>query len=319
MKKFTRNLTVTLIYFCLFLLSSCTSSSNKKTLEYFVKDYYVPYHQFQIQFETELIDDATPVSKELQEFINNLIEEENNFFNSLGANWHYEPASVFLTKKLGDLTGNPHVCGMYINESIYINANEFTEPKELDPYTYCTICHEIVHYLYHLNDSSNLGVFVLLDKYNRVVGELVNEAFVDTLAKKFTASKGKKQFHSDSMYGEIDLFVELLEISMPDIYKYFFNHDFNSFEKKLNELIRTNVKVKCKNPAALWCTFIDTNILGSEEEYNYTYRALLDIAASITPHKNRNEFFKKIDDFYEQYDIDFPDILRLQLDGLMIK
>lgn len=124
-----------------------------------------------------------------------------------------------------------HIDCIYIDEKLY----------QLDrTYYYRLLAHECCHMLQAHNAPNSRGVECLIEKDNKFLGYLLSEGICEKLSCDVTKWKSNTYVADISGYIDETYFVEMLEVSVPNLVKYFFSFDVEALEKDVNTLIYTN-------------------------------------------------------------------------------
>ena len=130
----------------------------------------------------------------------------------------------------------------------------------------------------------------------------VEEFFVDVLAQKYMSSKGFDE-ESISAYGYGDMAIELLELSIPNLFKYYFDYDVNGVKEEFNSLVKEHTNFKYDNPFGFWMNTADQIFIASTNEqamdlFFVCFYSELEISASICSKEKKEQFVEIVNGYY---------------------
>lgn len=306
---FLKKIIALILAFCMiFLLSSCTDSEayEKNNLFYFPIYPTVVY----APIEESTADVALEASRvllnvEWQTYINNLGKDVCEFLNTLGANWKYEDIKVYSSNDLNIIVKNEGIEGVYRNYAIYLypkTINLLDSPQNLSNEKKQIIAHELIHYMRELNNEKIWFLLSNERKEGEYTGIQAEECFVDTLSVKYMKSKGWDGETSLAyIYGDMSL--ELLELSIPNLFEFFFNNDVKGLEDEFNKLVFEHVNFQYDNPFAYWMCLIDYVISSSTIEkyasyFQDNFFCELEITASICSKEKKEEYVEIVNRYF---------------------
>ena len=278
------------------LITGCgNSASNElKTIPSFSDNSYIPIPRAKGIEDYEELDwmkAATKLDNEYQNAVKQICEDLCTYLNTeYGAGWEVEDIEAYSTNVQENLSG---LGACYYKGKIYIDP-EFLSNGLNDQFTYI-IAHELIHFMY----EKNVGVrFFTYDLGNCRYGEYMSEAFTDILAIKYAKYKNPDA-ELIGGYETERVYIDALSISIPDIYKYFFENDIEGFSK---DFINHSEKyVVCEGAVFLkFLSMIDDTRYSDDPELRGNIASvMISFIASITSYEDREKFAKAIESICE--------------------
>lgn len=294
MKKIRKSLYLMVIVSIVIVIAIVVKNENQKndlpTLAYFSDGDYVP-KCYEISIEEQAWFAEAENSKLTFQFdVNLLLDDLCQFMNEeYDANWDYEPILVYVSDVTNNIDSDILKYGAcYYQGKIYI---DLSLGNELEGQLRYIVAHELLHYLYDIN--TNNYVFALENNQAKgcYVGAYLNEAFIDALARKYML-KNDPDIEQDlltSGYKYTRLLVDLMELSIPDLFMYFINNDIAGLQAEIDRCSRE--KLVCKDsPFIIWISFLD-EIIVNRDTLDDSLSLLLTYTAYLTP-KEKFEDFK---------------------------
>lgn len=316
-----------LVVCIIFSLSACSETTDKKNFRYFPIEPEITYMSCEkSNAEVELEASRELLNDEWQTFVNELGRDVCDFLNTLGANWKYEEIKAYSCSNLNEIAGQDLIYGVYRNYSIYFypkTLNLKESPQKLSNEKKQIVVHELIHYMQELNDVRNEKIgFMLSNENGQYAGLNVEEFFVDTLALKYMHASG---FYVEtiSAYGYGDMAIELLELSIPNVFEYYFNYNVDGLKNEFNNLVKEHTDFKYDNPFGFWMNTADMIFVSSTVEqamdlFFICLNSELEISAIICPKDKKEQYVEIVNKHYSNsFYENFPDEDMQYFSGLM--
>ena len=265
----------------------------KKTVFYFSDDSYSPRYIKYYEADYEWTKSAKKWNEEDTKVIRDLYSDVCNFLNTeyqanLPGGLKFNVYSSSVTDEIAKQTSDFSCGALCYNGNIYVDENFVKE--ELDDQTTYILVHEIIHLL---RNPYSYNVFSLKLK-SEVCGEYLEEAVIDSLARRYMLSKNPALDVTilNSAYKYIRLCVDLLQIDVPDLFKYFFENDIEGLQKKVDKLAQ---KYLICNGSAFekYSSMIDEMQLYKETLIEDRMSAVMSFIAVITPKEQYEAFAER--------------------------
>ena len=286
--------------FIMLLLTGCASVNASRETVNEEDGVTLPYFSEEIQIETGVFDfqmdwtktEKMEAAKSLQKEINQLSEDICYFFNlELGANWEPKPVEVIK----GEVTRNmgSGIAACYYDGKIFIDKS-YNDNKLQGEFKFLVV-HELIHFLSHSNNGENARFAIQED--DGYIGVYLEEAFVDSLARKYMLARDPDVSERDMVggYNQIRMMVDLLQLSLNDTYIYFFNNDIEGLKQKVDKLATRNM-VCLGSAFEKWTYLMDLTYASNNiGDLNEKVSILLSFMAVNTPAEKASEFTSRLE------------------------
>ena len=278
------------------LISGCGTKVQKAELPIFSEQQEVYYEKY-----TYAVWDTKGrkrVTNENQEYVNSICYNVNAFLNKkYNANWNAPSIDCYLanvTNYFAKITEEFRLGALYYNGDIYIDEIFYNSATDIQ--REYVISHELIHYLFDANTGKEREF--CLTKNGGRVGIYLEEAIVDQLAINFIKNEYPKITKEEvtSGYKYIRMYVNALELGIPDFYSYFFKGDMNGMEKDFKKHAEEHVKC-IGNSFEKWMKLLDMTLFSeNEQELSECLSIVLSFTAAITPKSEAQEFLTRVRD-----------------------
>ena len=274
-------------------------TATKKYIPYFSEDcssleFYKEFAEFPKNVEEIGVADA-----ELQAQVDKLLEELVNFLNEeYSANWKYSNICMKIAdmeKVSSEVNNSLQYRAMYNDGAIWVQESFVAGDLQSNHQAYYVIAHEMLHYLYRYNGGE---MFCLKKEVNDkvyVCGAALEEAIVDELARRFAISKGFDSSEISSAYKYVRNAIDILSITEPDVFQYFFRDDIEGFREEFNLKVEECIKVD-GDQFEKFCHLMNSIVLNPNEK-NKSY--MFSLLIVITPKEYYEEVNKKQKNVYK--------------------
>jgi len=214
-----------IIVLIIFIFTGCgkqIEEQNLVSIKYFSDDSYLIQEKHLIDINIMWEREPQKLDNIFQNSINTLCKDVLEFLNTeFDLNWKTLPIEAYFSNVQSSISGSLVYGACYYNGKIYIDELLVNEGIDSIRLNY-VVAHELLHYLYDIN--SRVTKFAI-QKEDLYVGGFLEEAFVDSLARRYIIAKYPNLSTNDitSGYKYIRLNIDLLELAIPDIFQYFFN------------------------------------------------------------------------------------------------
>lgn len=259
------------------------------TLAYFSTGDYEPvYSEIKIE-EQSWFADAVKAEEDFQVEVNNLSEDLCQYINEIyDMSWKAVPIDSYVANVTENIPDNTPIKygACYYKGKLYIDSSLGNKLKGQLRYV---VSHELFHYLYEINSKKERFALKNGDLYT---GVYLEEAFIDSLAKKYMLMNFPDMDENllKSGYKIPRLCVDLMELSIPNLFFYFLNNDIQGMQKEIDRYSKT--KLVCEESSfEIWASLIDECILTNDENVlSDRVSLLLTYTAYLTP-KEREKYF----------------------------
>ena len=264
---------------------------NLQTVYRFSDDTYQPQYLAYYDANMQWTQNAKKVEDKVQAEVNEIAEDLCNFLNNdLDADWKVEPIEAYatnVTKAFEQQTTTITYGACYYEYKIFVD--EAFLAKGLDNQAQYIIAHELIHYLYHLNNGDE--TFAIYEQ-ERYCGWYLNEAVVDALARRYIVNRHPemKEENDESSYHLIRLFVDLLQIEIP-VFQYFFRSDIEGLKEAVDKHVEQYVI--CEGSPFEKMVSMMNEITTVKELQSDRASAIMPLLAVTTSSKHADEFLNK--------------------------
>lgn len=255
---------ITALVFVLVLGGCSSSETNYKTPKYGIQK----EEEFRLtslgeadyleRADKEALPERTSMRVKFNEDVDNYGERIVDFINeNYNLNWLYEPIEVISADFLNtdyyiyNVFYVPNSGIMYINENPYYDLDE-----EILQYIYVR---ELIHYIRDLNVGTSNFIYPNQD----ALGKYSTGTLTDLLTMKFFGTKEAEEFFlTKSCYSYSTVGMQILELAIPDLMKYYLLNDMKGLEKEYNSIAKKYVdmsKLEIDNPFMNFLYMVDAN------------------------------------------------------------